>query len=343
MWPRTPASAPAPCPGSSTTARRSAPTTRARVLAAIEVLDYRPNPLARGLSLGRCQTVGVVVPFFTHASAVERLRGVVAALRRQPLRPRAVQRRVARAPRRALRRRSPAATGPTACSSCRSRRRPADLDRLRRRRRARRARRRRAATACRRSSPTTSRAAASPPGTSSTSATSASRSSATTPTTRFGFTVERAARARLRGGAATSRASRADPSLVAPRPARPRRRPRRSPTELLALRRPPDRRLRVVRRAGHRRARGGRGRRPPGARRPVGRRLRRHRALRPTSGSRPCASRCSTAATSAPGCCSTRSTAATAPVAAERPRAAARARRAGDHRPRRRRRRTARG
>ncbi|MDX6234921.1 MAG: LacI family transcriptional regulator [Nocardioidaceae bacterium] len=57
------------------------PTTRARVLAAIELLDYRPNPLARGLSTGRCQTLGVVVPFFTHASAVERLRGIVAALR----------------------------------------------------------------------------------------------------------------------------------------------------------------------------------------------------------------------------------------------------------------------
>ena len=54
--------------------------TRRRVLDAIELLDYRPNPLARGLSRGRCQTLGVVVPFFTHASAVERLRGVVAAL-----------------------------------------------------------------------------------------------------------------------------------------------------------------------------------------------------------------------------------------------------------------------
>ena len=59
---------------------RVSETTRARVLAAIEALDYRPNPLARGLSRGRCQTLGVVVPFFTHASAVERLRGVVAAL-----------------------------------------------------------------------------------------------------------------------------------------------------------------------------------------------------------------------------------------------------------------------
>jgi LacI family transcriptional regulator len=57
------------------------PSTRARVLAAIEVLDYRPNAFARGLSLGRSQTLGVVVPFFTHASAVERLRGISAALR----------------------------------------------------------------------------------------------------------------------------------------------------------------------------------------------------------------------------------------------------------------------
>lgn len=54
--------------------------TRARVLSAIDLLGYQPNPLARGLSRGRCQTLGVVVPFFTHASAVERLRGVVATL-----------------------------------------------------------------------------------------------------------------------------------------------------------------------------------------------------------------------------------------------------------------------
>jgi LacI family transcriptional regulator len=57
----------------------SAPT-RAKVLAAIEALDYRPSPLARALSRGRAHTFGVVVPFFTHASAVERLRGVVDAL-----------------------------------------------------------------------------------------------------------------------------------------------------------------------------------------------------------------------------------------------------------------------
>lgn len=59
---------------------RVSAATRARVLSAIEALEYRPNPMARGLSRGRCQTVGVVVPFFTHASAVERLRGVVAEL-----------------------------------------------------------------------------------------------------------------------------------------------------------------------------------------------------------------------------------------------------------------------
>lgn len=54
--------------------------TRSKVEAAIEDLGYRPNPLARSLSLGRNHTVGVIVPFFTHPSAVARLRGVVAAL-----------------------------------------------------------------------------------------------------------------------------------------------------------------------------------------------------------------------------------------------------------------------
>jgi DNA-binding LacI/PurR family transcriptional regulator len=61
----------------------SAPT-RARVLEAIEALNYRPSPLARGLSLGRAHGFGVIVPFFTHASAIERLRGVVDVLSRSP-------------------------------------------------------------------------------------------------------------------------------------------------------------------------------------------------------------------------------------------------------------------
>lgn len=54
--------------------------TREKVLAAMAALDYRPSSLAQRLSRGRTSTIGVVVPFFTHASAVERLRGVVAAL-----------------------------------------------------------------------------------------------------------------------------------------------------------------------------------------------------------------------------------------------------------------------
>jgi LacI family transcriptional regulator len=54
--------------------------TRLRVMEAIDALEFRPSSSARALSRGRSQTFGVIVPFFTHASAVERLRGVVAAL-----------------------------------------------------------------------------------------------------------------------------------------------------------------------------------------------------------------------------------------------------------------------
>jgi LacI family transcriptional regulator, galactose operon repressor len=53
--------------------------TRQRVQAAIEHLDYRPSPIARGLSRGRGMTLGVVAPFFVRPSAVERLRGAEAA------------------------------------------------------------------------------------------------------------------------------------------------------------------------------------------------------------------------------------------------------------------------
>ncbi|HEV7957395.1 MAG TPA: LacI family DNA-binding transcriptional regulator, partial [Marisediminicola sp.] len=54
--------------------------TRLRVEAAIKELDYRPSSVARNLSLGRTLVVGVVVPFLTSPSAVERLRGVVEVL-----------------------------------------------------------------------------------------------------------------------------------------------------------------------------------------------------------------------------------------------------------------------
>jgi DNA-binding LacI/PurR family transcriptional regulator len=49
---------------------------RDRVRAAIAELDYRPSSTARSLSLGRSQAIGVVAPFFTTPSVVERLRGV---------------------------------------------------------------------------------------------------------------------------------------------------------------------------------------------------------------------------------------------------------------------------
>jgi DNA-binding LacI/PurR family transcriptional regulator len=50
---------------------------RDRVRRSIGELGYRPSPTARNLSLGRSQAVGVVAPFFTSPSVVERLRGVV--------------------------------------------------------------------------------------------------------------------------------------------------------------------------------------------------------------------------------------------------------------------------
>src|SRR3954447_4519029 len=56
--------------------------TRARVRAAVDDLGYPLNATARTLSIGRAQAVGVVVPFFTTHSVIERLRGVVSRLGR---------------------------------------------------------------------------------------------------------------------------------------------------------------------------------------------------------------------------------------------------------------------
>src|SRR5215210_3919228 len=50
--------------------------TRRRVLQAIATLDYQPSPAARALSTGRTYAIGVVAPFFTQPSVIERLRGV---------------------------------------------------------------------------------------------------------------------------------------------------------------------------------------------------------------------------------------------------------------------------
>lgn len=54
--------------------------TRQKVLAAIAELDFVPNPSGRRLSMGKTHTIGVVIPFFTIASQVERLRGVMSVV-----------------------------------------------------------------------------------------------------------------------------------------------------------------------------------------------------------------------------------------------------------------------
>lgn len=55
-------------------------TTRRKVLAAIEALNYSPNLAARRLSRGKTMTLGVIVPFFTSPSVVRRLQGVISEL-----------------------------------------------------------------------------------------------------------------------------------------------------------------------------------------------------------------------------------------------------------------------
>jgi DNA-binding LacI/PurR family transcriptional regulator len=52
------------------------PNTRGLVLQAITELNYAPNPTARRLSLGRTFTIGVISPFFTRYSYIERLRAI---------------------------------------------------------------------------------------------------------------------------------------------------------------------------------------------------------------------------------------------------------------------------
>jgi DNA-binding LacI/PurR family transcriptional regulator len=61
-----------------------ASATRERVLEAMRSLDYRPNSVARNLSLKRTLVIGVVMPFLTNPSAIERVRGIVTALAETP-------------------------------------------------------------------------------------------------------------------------------------------------------------------------------------------------------------------------------------------------------------------
>ena len=56
------------------------PRTRAKVLQVIAELDFHPSALARRLSTGKTRGVGVVVPFLTRPSVVERLRGIEGVL-----------------------------------------------------------------------------------------------------------------------------------------------------------------------------------------------------------------------------------------------------------------------
>jgi len=61
-----------------------ADATRERVLEAIRTLDYRPSSVARNLSLRRTLVIGVVMPFLTNPSPIERVRGIVTALADSP-------------------------------------------------------------------------------------------------------------------------------------------------------------------------------------------------------------------------------------------------------------------
>jgi LacI family transcriptional regulator len=56
------------------------PTTRARVLARVEQLGYRPNAVARSLSLRRTHTLGVVIPDLMHSFFVEVVAGIEAVV-----------------------------------------------------------------------------------------------------------------------------------------------------------------------------------------------------------------------------------------------------------------------
>ena len=71
-----------PCPERPPGGHRRDPPARA--LSSIEVLDYHPSRVARALSRKRSGAIAVVVPFFTHPSSVERMRGVLAVLDDSP-------------------------------------------------------------------------------------------------------------------------------------------------------------------------------------------------------------------------------------------------------------------
>jgi LacI family transcriptional regulator len=56
------------------------PATRARVLARVEELGYRPNAVARSLSLRRTHTLGIIIPDLMHSFFVEVVAGLEAVV-----------------------------------------------------------------------------------------------------------------------------------------------------------------------------------------------------------------------------------------------------------------------
>jgi DNA-binding LacI/PurR family transcriptional regulator len=56
------------------------PATREKVLAAVEQLHFKPNPIARSMILRRTGAIGVVIPFFTRPFHIEVLRAVQSAI-----------------------------------------------------------------------------------------------------------------------------------------------------------------------------------------------------------------------------------------------------------------------
>jgi DNA-binding LacI/PurR family transcriptional regulator len=58
--------------------------TRQKVLDACDQLEYRLNPIAQSLRLGRTNSISAILPYLTLPSIVERLRGVLASLSKSP-------------------------------------------------------------------------------------------------------------------------------------------------------------------------------------------------------------------------------------------------------------------
>ena len=234
--------------------------TRRRVLEVVAELGYEPNATARALSTGRTRAVGVIAPFFTRPSVIERLRGVP---RCSPPPATSSSSSTSRPPSsRDAAFRSPIGRvdGLISISLAPSRRGPGPAARGRG---AARARRPRPRPRCRRSSSTTSRAAGWPPRTCSSSGTPGSRSPATRSTRSHGASASYRRCVGYQRAMADAGAP-ARPELVRVRPHGADARG--GPAGPARARPPADRDLRGLRPPGARRARGRADARPAGPR-----------------------------------------------------------------------------